>query len=169
MNILIAVASRHGASGEMANAISEELSALGLSTIVKDAKQAKDLNIYDAYIIGSAVYMGNWLRAARDLVKRNTAAFAGKPVWLFSSGPLGEEDPQPKDEPAHLDELMKETGAREHRVFVGKLDKQALGVGERLAVNVVKAPEGDFRDWESIQSWAEDIASQLKSTAGSTV
>jgi menaquinone-dependent protoporphyrinogen oxidase len=115
MNVLVVVASRHGSTHEIAEALARELRALG-----------------------------NWLPDARKLVERNRARLATVPVWLFSSGPLGQDDPQPKGYPQHLDELMQETSARGHRTFVGKLDKSKLGLGERLIAGMVKAPEGDF-------------------------
>src|SRR5438445_12319146 len=66
------------------------------------------------------------------------------PVSLFSSGPLGSEDPQPKGEPTHIDQLISRTRARGHRTFVGQLDKNERGLGERLIVRAVGAPDGDF-------------------------
>jgi len=74
---------------------------------------------------------------------------------------VGREDPQPKGDPGHLDALMQATQARGHRMFVGKLDRESLGFGERLMTTAVKAPEGDFRDWDVIRSWAQGIASAL--------
>ena len=53
---------------------------------------------------------------------------------------------------------MATTNAREHRLFFGKLDPGELGFGEKLAVRVVGAPSGDFRDWDSIRDWAGQIA-----------
>jgi menaquinone-dependent protoporphyrinogen oxidase len=163
MNILVAVASRHGSTHEIAGIIAEELGKRGQSVHVRGAADVEDATPYDAVIIGSAIYMGNWLPEARNFVERNQARLATVPVWLFSSGPLGEEQPQPQGDPAHLDELMRSTGAREHRIFVGKLDKHRLGVAERLVARMVKAPEGDFRDWEVIRGWAGDIADALQS------
>jgi menaquinone-dependent protoporphyrinogen oxidase len=87
------------------------------------------------------------------------------PVWLFSSGPLGAENPQPQGDPEGIEELMKKAEASGHRVFVGKLDKSSLGMGERLIVKMVKAPEGDFRDWEEIRAWAAQIAQALPAPA----
>jgi menaquinone-dependent protoporphyrinogen oxidase len=57
---------------------------------------------------------------------------------------------------------METTGARAHRVFAGKLDQSQLGFGDKLIVKVFRAPEGDFRDWEAICSWADEIASSLQ-------
>jgi menaquinone-dependent protoporphyrinogen oxidase len=161
MNILIAAASKHGSTREIANVIGAELNKLGHQSNVFDVKQAPQPSGYDAVIIGSAVYMGSWIGDARDYVADNQAALANLPVWLFSSGPLGEENPQPIDPPAQLDELMTQTAARDHQIFVGKLDKDSLGMGEKLIAKAVKAPYGDFRDWPAIRAWAGEIAAAL--------
>jgi menaquinone-dependent protoporphyrinogen oxidase len=167
MNVLIAVASRHGSTRGIADAIAQELASSGVTATVRDAGEVTDLEPYDAAVVGSAIYLGNWLPEARRFVQRNRERLSVMPVWLFSSGPLGANDPQPKDDPAQLEELIQASGARDHRIFVGKLDKKDLGLGERLTVKMVKAPEGDFRDWETIRGWAHDIASALATVAQS--
>ena len=53
---------------------------------------------FDAVVLGSAVYMGQWMRPARELAERSAAALAARPVWLFSSGPVG-EPAKPADNP----------------------------------------------------------------------
>jgi menaquinone-dependent protoporphyrinogen oxidase len=162
MRILVAVASKHGSTKGIAQAIVDELDAMGAETELKEVDESPDVGQYGAVIIGSAVYMGNWLSEARRFVEENQAKLKELPVWLFSSGPLGEHDPQPKDSPAHLSEIMQATGAKGHQIFVGKLDKSELGLGERLTVKMVRAPYGDFRDWEAIRAWARDIGNELK-------
>ena len=164
MRILIAVASRHGGTRGIAEAIGQELRTAGHSVTVEHAGGAQDIKGYDAAVVGSAVYMGAWLPAARQFVERNAAALSAMPVWLFSSGPLG-DDPQPTAPLAHLDTLLQETGAREHRMFVGKLDMGEIGFGERVIARAVKAPEGDFRDWAAIRAWADQIAAALATPA----
>lgn len=161
MNILVAVASKHGSTRGIADAIGEELRAAGHSVDVRDAKGAPSADGYDAVVAGSAIYMGNWMAEAKAFVEQNETRFAGKPVWLFSSGPLGEDYPEGMGVPTNLDELMAQTGARGHTVFVGRLDKSELGLGERIISKAVKAPEGDFRDWDAIRAWARAIAQQL--------
>jgi menaquinone-dependent protoporphyrinogen oxidase len=161
MTILIAVASRHGSTREIADAIAQELRGVGHAVEVRTIEAALTIEGYDAVIIGSAVYMGAWLPAARQFVDRNRLRLAGVPVWLFSSGPLGQAHPHPPGDPNHLDELMAATGAQEHRTFVGKLDTSRLGLGERLIVTMVNAPAGDFRDWAAIRGWADEIAAAL--------
>jgi menaquinone-dependent protoporphyrinogen oxidase len=167
MNTLIAVASRHGSTREIADALAQHLRSFGTTAIVSNVHEATNLESYDAVIIGSAIYMGHWLPAAHKFVQSNRAILSTMPVWLFSSGPLGEDNPQPKDDPGHLADLMQVSGAREHHNFVGKLDRSGLGFGERLTVNVVKAPDGDFRDWDAIRNWAQSIALALATPAHS--
>jgi len=163
MKILTAYASRHGSTREIAEAIAEELRSAGHDVTLQAAKETQSLAGYDAAVVGSAVYVGRWLGDAGDMVGQFKEQLKGLPVWLFSSGPLG-EDPYPPGEPEGLPELVSELGARDHRVFVGRLAKSELGLGERLVVRAVKAPEGDFRDWEAIRNWARSIAASLAAT-----
>lgn len=166
MTILIALASRHGSTLEIGRAIAEELRSSGCSVDVRDVADGPAIENYAAIVIGSAVYMGSWLHEAVQFIDRHQAQLLDKPVWLFSSGPLGAEDPKPSGDPAHIRELIEYTRARGHRVFVGKLDKRRLSLGERLVTNMVKAPEGDFRDWAAIRGWAREIASALPAPVG---
>lgn len=89
MRILVAVASRHGATREIAEAIGRELERAGLEHEVREAGEVADLERYDAVVLGSALCYGRWREPARTLVPARAAAHAGKPVWLFSSGPPG--------------------------------------------------------------------------------
>ena len=60
-----------------------------------------------------------------------------------------------------LEELRETLNPRDHRIFFGALDKEKLGFGERMIAKAVKAPDGDFRDWDQIGAWAEGIAAEL--------
>ena len=164
MNVLIAVASKHGGTAGIGEAIADALRTLGIAAETREIDDDLIVEDADAVVVGSAIYMGRWLPEAVRFVDRNRGELAAVPVWLFSSGPLGANDPRPKGDPAHLDELIAATGAREHRIFVGKLDNDHLGLGERLAVRLVKAPMGDFRDWDAVRAWARKIGEALLAT-----
>ena len=113
-------------------------------------------------MIGSAVYVGRWLDTARELVEAIAGALAGRPVWLFSSGPLGPPDAlKPEGDPVDAAALIAAVDAQDHRVFAGRLDRSLLGFGETAVVLAVRAPEGDFRDWAEIDGFAADIAEIL--------
>jgi menaquinone-dependent protoporphyrinogen oxidase len=123
------------------------------------------LDSYDAVVIGSAVYAGRWLKPAVAFAHDHAAALRALEVWLFSSGPLSVPKADGADDPAIVASLMETTGAEGHHLFAGKLEKSQLGVGERAVARVVKAPEGDFRDWEAVDRFAAAIADHLDRAA----
>ena len=164
MPILVAVASRHGSTREIAEAIADELRLAGLNADARNVEEVSNLDEYSGIVLGSAVYMGNWSAGARDFVQHHRTRLATIPVWLFSSGPIGAPDPRPHGDPGGVVELTRATRAVEHRVFAGKLDEAELGRAERLVSRMVGAQSGDFRDWSAIRAWAREIAASL--TAG---
>jgi menaquinone-dependent protoporphyrinogen oxidase len=107
--------------------------------------------------------MGRWLSEANKFLEENQDELVNMPVWLFSSGPLGDDLDQieSEQEPYNIEELMVMTRAVGHKIFVGKLDKKQLGLREKLVIRMVKAPTGDFRDWQMIQEWAAEIVGDL--------
>ena len=161
MRVLVTAASKHGATAEIADAIANKIreSDITVDRVLPETVLAVDA--YDAVVIGSGVYAGHWLEPARRLVDHHAAALAQRPVWLFSSGPMGHE-PKPEDAPADIAQLVAATGAREHRVFGGQVDRSRLGLGEKVLLTAVRAPEGDFRPWDEIRAWASGIAVALK-------
>jgi menaquinone-dependent protoporphyrinogen oxidase len=161
MNVLVTVASRHGATREIADAIGRGLAAAGVGAVVLPPGRVTSLDRYDAVILGSAVYAGHWLDEAKRFVERQHEALARRPVWLFSSGPIG-DPPVPDTDSVDLAALRELTGARDHRTFPGKLDKGRLGFGERAIARVVRAAEGDYRPWSEIEAWATGIARVLQ-------
>src|SRR5258708_25169260 len=152
MDVLVTVASRHGSTREIADAIAQELRMQGVDADVRTIEEVPDLNSYDAVVLGSAVYMGNWEAAANQFVQRYQSRLPTMPVWLFSSGPVGNDDHPGQGDPPKLVEIARLTHARGHQMFAGKLDRHGLSLGERLVVNVVQAPGGDCRDWTPIRS-----------------
>jgi menaquinone-dependent protoporphyrinogen oxidase len=162
MNVLVAAASRHGATQEIAEAIGRTLDAEGMRATVAAIADAGDPTAYDAVILGSAVYLGHWLDGATKYVEARGAALSGRPTWLFSSGPIG-DPPRPDDAQAvDVDELVSKTQANGHKVFAGKLDKGKLGFGERAVMMAFRAAEGDYRDWDEVEAWTRSVAVELR-------
>ncbi len=178
MQVLVAYASRYGATQGIAERIAATLRREGLKVKVQAAQQADDPASYDAAVIGSALYFFHWMKHARKFVRRNSDALAKRPVWLFSSGPLGSQakDAQGRDlrvvtEPKELAEFKNTIRPRDHRVFFGAMDHSKLGFAHRLLLKLpvnrdnALFPEGDFRDWNEIEAWASSIAHALKALA----
>jgi menaquinone-dependent protoporphyrinogen oxidase len=175
MHVLIAYASRHGATQGIAERIAETLRAAGLGADAVRVTTVKSVTGYDAFVIGSAAYMLHWEKAATSFVRRHREEIAAKPAWLFSSGPLGTEslDEQGRDQkvtaiPKEIPELTEAVRARDHRVFFGAYEpgRKPVGLAERF-VNLMPAardalPHGDFRDWPEIEAWAREIAAALR-------
>jgi menaquinone-dependent protoporphyrinogen oxidase len=161
MNVLVTVASKHGATTQIAEAIGRALAKADIGAEVVAPDEVRSLKGYDAVILGSAVYAGRWLDEAKRFVEREAPALAERPVWLFSSGPIG-DPPKPDEEAIDVAPIRAVTGARDHRIFAGLLDKSQLGFGERAIVKVVRAEEGDYRPWPEIEAWVAGIAAALK-------
>ena len=162
MKVLVAAASRHGATQEIADAIGRTLDAEGVHASVTPIAEAGDPTGYDAVILGSAVYMGHWLDAATKFVESRGAALSARPTWLFSSGPIGDPPRPSESEAVDVDDLVSKTHAKGHKLFAGKLDKGKLGFGERAVMLAFHAAEGDYRNWQEIETWARAIARELQ-------
>ena len=162
MKVLVAAATKYGATGEIARAIGEVLRGHGLDPTVVPPEQVDTVDGYDAVVLGSAVYAGHWLQPARELVGRCAGGLADRPVWLFSSGPVG-DPPKPEEDPVDVAEILAATKARDHRLFAGKLDRSQLRFPDKAIVAALRVPEGDFRDWAEITGWAAGIAGALRS------
>lgn len=179
MSVLVAYASKYGATQGIAERIGDRLNASGQKADVRSVKTAVDLAGYDAFVIGSAAYIGSWLKGAAEFVRKNQAILAGKPVWLFSSGPLGTatKDAKGQDvlvstEPKEFAEFATSIKPRGLRVFYGALDPSKLRGTHRL-FNLMPAAsklliEGDVRDWKAIDTWAESIAHELTAVTAGT-
>ena len=169
MRILIATASRHGSTRDIAQWISqslnEALTRSGIAAVidVRDVDEVESIAEYDAAIIGSAVYMGRWLKGARNLVTREQAELETRPVWLFSSGPIGASGSSSPT--SSWDEA---SWAVEHRTFGGKLDLTTLSARERVVLRLIRARDGDDRSHADVDAWTRGIGAQLAATSTST-
>jgi menaquinone-dependent protoporphyrinogen oxidase len=177
MKVLVAYASRHGATEGIAERIGGELARRGVEATVRAVGDAGPIDGYDAFVVGSAAYMGRWLKDATRFLQMNRDVLEARPLWLFSSGPIGDEkvDKQGRDvlltsEPVEFRELAPAFRPRGTKVFFGAFDPDAepVGLAERLGRPFMQMaavreamPAGDFRDWPEIESWADEIAAGL--------
>ena len=179
MSVLVAYASRHGATQGIAEHLADRLRADGLEAEARPVSAVRDVAPYDAVVVGSAAYMFHWLGEATAFARRHRAVLAARPVWLFSSGPLGTDtvDAEGQDvlvtsEPKEFAELRSVLHPRDVRVFFGAFDPEArpVGLAERFVRHMPAArnamPIGDFRDWPAIDAWADAISAELATRAG---
>ena len=160
MRVLVTVASKHGSTAEIGTAIAGILAEAGHKVLEQRPEDADDPAAFDALVMGSGVYAGHWIREAKAYATSHAATLRERPVWLFSSGPLG-EPPMPAGDPVDVTDLETLLTPRGHAVFAGALDRSSLNFGERAIVGMVKAPYGDFRDWTAVTAWAQQVAAEL--------
>jgi menaquinone-dependent protoporphyrinogen oxidase len=162
MNVLVLVGSKHGATREIGAAITKQLHTAGLQATTVDAENPPgDLAVYDAFVIGSALYMGHWTKDSRRFVEDHMKTLTAKPVWLFSSGPLGEVSGPGKPDP-QMEEFTSVLKPFGHTIFGGALDKSDLNIAERATMRAVHAPYGDYRPWDEISTWTDEIIEALQ-------
>ena len=164
--VLVTYATKYGGTAEIAERIGQVLREAGLRAEVLPTGRVGDLSSYKAVVLGSAVYIGQWRKEAVKFLKANETVLAEQLVWLFSSGPTGEGDPVELTKgwrfPKAQQPIADRIGPRDIAVFHGVLDKKKLNLIEKWMIKNVKAPLGDFRDWDAITSWATAIADVLK-------
>jgi menaquinone-dependent protoporphyrinogen oxidase len=168
--VLVAYATKHGATAEIAERIGEVLRRAGLEVDVRPAGQVDDLAAYGAVVLGSAAYIGRWRKSAAQFLKAHADLLAQRPVWIFSSGPTGEGDPEALAGdwrlPEALEPVVERIRPRAIAVFHGAMDAGTLNFIERWIIKNVGAPLGDFRDWDVIEAWAASIGHALRTALG---
>jgi menaquinone-dependent protoporphyrinogen oxidase len=159
---LVAYATKHGSTAEIATAIADTLRASGTDADLRAAREVADIADYDVVILGSGVYMNRWHSEALDFAKRFAIDLRQRSTWFFSSGPTGGT---PKADaavvaalaaqappPGQAGKWAERIGIRGHATFGGKVGDGLGGIFERWV------PKGDWRDFRAISEWANGIA-----------
>ena len=161
--VLVAYASKHGATAEFAAAVAQTLNDGGLPAACMNASEVESLEPYDAVVLGSAVYMKRWRREATRFLRKHGKDLSRRPFWVFSSGPVG--DPATDDpawtEPRGIVRRTVRLGTRGHVVFGGRISTTSRRPLDRAMVKSIPPEFRDRRDWDRIREWAEGIASGL--------
>lgn len=159
MNVLVVYASRHGSTQEIAEHVALRIAEHGhevTSTPIEDNPAPSG---FDAVVLGSAIYMGHWLKSARHYLDEHIVELAQRPLYVFSSGPVVEDEDA--HEPAEIAKLISTLGPIEHVLFGGKIDSRELSFGERLVVKLVGGHDGDLRNFDVIDEWGDAIGETL--------
>lgn len=166
MSVLVVTASRLGSTSLIGEWIAARLRTRGIDAVARDAASVTDVAPYSAVILGSGVYAGHWLPDATAFADRYRAALLVRPVWLFSSGPVGDMATRHEtEELAEVGRLRARLRVHGHRTFAGALDRSTLrgadlGRIERFVAERF-VPEGDYRDRAAVEDWADEIAAAV--------
>ncbi len=164
--ILIAYATRCGSTGGVAEAIGQAWSRGGTIVDVRLAKDVNDLSPYQAVVVGSAIRMGRWLPEVVEFVKTHQDRLSRLPVAYFAVCLAMKEDTAENRGEAlgYLDPVLKrfpQVKPVDIGLFAGAVDYKRLPFTYRLILKVKGAPEGDFRNWEAIRTWAAGVCPVL--------
>jgi menaquinone-dependent protoporphyrinogen oxidase len=152
-HILIAYATKHGSTHEVAEAIATALRTAGHRVDVADAADVREVNRYATVIIGGALYMGHWHRDAVAFLKRHERALAHIPLGVFAMGPKTLAEADVASARAQLDHALASSPLEPASVaiFGGVVDPSKL----HFPLN--RMPASDARDWTAIEAWAAEV------------
>jgi menaquinone-dependent protoporphyrinogen oxidase len=173
MKLLTGYASEHGSTREIAERIGARIASHGHAVDVRAMSGAQSPEGYDAVVLGSAIHNQKWLPQATGFVHRNLDVLAARPVWLFSVGMPGAlRGPwrrlAMREEPKVIADFRDAVRPRDHRLFSGVVHRDDLPLAGRLVFRAMGCHYGDYRDWVQIDTWSDDLATQLTTEAEDT-
>ena len=160
MKILLTSSSKHGSTDEVAAVIAERLRAAHIDVETKRPEDVDSVDEYDAFVLGSAVYMTTWMPEAVDFTTRFRDTLRARPVWAFSVGLSGLPKGKVSD-PMRVGPVLLAIDPEDHMTFAGRFDPSKLSLRERSIAKLGGATEGDYRDWDEVRQWADAIATSL--------
>lgn len=165
--ILVAYASTHGSTQEVAEVIATTLRERGLAVDVQPSRNVRTLDGYNAVVLGAPLYMFHWHKdAPHFLSQHQRVLISGLPIAIFAGGPFGSGDEKEWQEVrGQLDrELAKFPWLSPIAVEVigGRFDPTKLRLPYSLIPALRQMPASDLRDWATIRTWASNLAEKLQ-------
>jgi menaquinone-dependent protoporphyrinogen oxidase len=176
MKVLLGYASAHGSTAEIAKEIGQIVKGYGLDVTVEPIQDVQNIESYDAFIFGTAIHAGTWLPELTTFLRKSLSRIGNKPTYFFITcvRVMEVDGPQHVMEFYMIPEILQSLNVRNKAAFAGKLALNSVDWNERwtLAARYDGSTwpnnfDGDFRDWNKIQSWASKIsvdALQLEET-----
>ena len=171
MRVLTVYASAHGSTAEVARFIADVWQKRNIETDVSPVGSAPSIRAYDAVVLGSAVHNGLLLPEMASFLRRSHEDLARKALYLWLNclrviEPEGYVYVTNNYLPNILDRKLS---FRKIGLFAGKVDLAMIDENERWTLTFrydgrenLKHLAGDFRNWDRIRDWAEQIAADLE-------
>ena len=167
-SILVAYATKYGATRDMAERIALILEQAGFRVQLSASERVASVRQFDAVIIGSSIYHDNWLLEAEELLESFHEQLAAKKVWLFSAGVTPELVGERQIDdwlPGTLKSLAEHIKPQKTTLFAGKVDAETMKLDDWLVNPGLRQTSEDYRDWAIIEAWARSIAETLSNVA----
>lgn len=150
-------ASRHGSTTDVAARIAERLRQVDLH----DAGWVTTpVDGYQLVIVGGAIYSGRWHTSAHRFLKRHRSELARVPVAVFGMGPRSDEAEAWTRSRSQLDRALARRGWL-HPIAVTVFG----GVDPKPKRD---QPPRDLRDWNAIDTWADELATAMPASPRTT-
>jgi len=161
--ILVAYASKAGSTKEVAERISNRLVSKGLTVDLLPVQRVSDIESYDAVAVGSAIRAGSLLPEVKGFIERNQALLSVKHFSLFivCLTMKDETEENCKTVSAYLEPIRTQVKPDKEGLFAGVMNFSKLGFLERMLIKAMKAPEGDYRNWEAIDAWTDELSHEI--------
>lgn len=163
--VLVTYCTGTGCTESVAARIGRTLEDAGMQVDVRPMDSGPAPDAYDAVVAGSGIRAGSWNPKAKKWMSRNAESLKRRPLALFSVGMSLAEGPQNAGEMlGYTDKMLETTGVtpKDIGVFAGWFEPDKFSWIERKIMKMKGAPEGDFRDWGAIGSWASAVAPKLQ-------
>ncbi len=157
--ILVAYTSQYGSTGGVAEAIGKELCSKGAKADVSLIRNVKNLSSYQGVVVGSAIYRGKWMSEAVNFVQANAEVMSRIPVAYFMVCMTMRQPTEENRRKAlsFLDPVLQtipQVKPVDIEPFAGVMHYNNLSGLNKIIIQSKESPEGDFRDWETIRTWA---------------
>ena len=159
--VLVVYGTKSGCTAGVAEKIGETLAAVGVTAEVVPAEDAPEPSAYDAVIVGSGIRVAQWHGAVKAWFLGNAAALSARPTAMFTCCLTMANEPEKAEEVrAYTDPLIEESGVTPVALglFAGWNESAHFSLPERLILRALKAPKGDFRDFDVVAEWTRETA-----------
>ncbi|MFA5836828.1 MAG: flavodoxin domain-containing protein [Bellilinea sp.] len=164
--ILVTYATYYGTTREVAEAVAKTIKEHGYEVDVISAREARDVSCYGAVIVGSAIRGGKIHDDVLHFLEDHEAELSQVPVAYFVCCMTMHDDSP--DSRYMAEGYLAEVFNKISKVkpisvgyFGGVLELKRLDWLARLVVKALRAPEGDYRNWDAIIHWSEEVAEAL--------
>lgn len=165
--VLITYATWSGSTAEVAEYLAKSFAQAGIPVVLQPMKAVKTVNEFSAVILGTAVRIGKIHRDASKFVRRHQRELGDLPTACFVVC-MTAKDPTPENQTTtagYLDQLGGSLKPQSKIAFAGVWRASAFPFPLNRILRASQMEEGDYRNWEVISAWGDEIAARLSQTA----